>query len=212
MSRSRSRLTTHNLNDPLSQYIALRAFYARKSTDDASAADDSKAKAKAAAKPVARITADCSRVYWPGQEVAALVSIDEAACASEGALDELVVEVKGEVHSFIYIYTSTGAPVPYPIIDPIFSHSVTLFSRNGGSAEVPTMQAEPVASRGDGTQAWQVRTTLPLTFTADDGKEHPLPPSFKHSTATPNTVGSAFVVYTIKAVAKRSGALKRDSR
>lgn len=207
-------IMTRTLSDPLSQYIALRQYYARKSTDDAStddAASSSKAKAKAASKPVARIAAECSRVYWPGQEVSATISIDEAALGSEGALEELVAEVKGEIHSFIYVYTSTGAPIPSPTTIPIFSHSVVLFSRSG-SAEAPSMYAEPVAPTAEGSRSWQVRTALPLTFTADEGNEYALPPTFKDNSSNPSGGDSSFVVYSIKAVAKRGATFKRDSR
>lgn len=201
-------LLARTLSDPLSQYIALRQHYARKSTDEAAA--DESGKGKATSKPVARIATDSSRVYWPGQEVIATISIDEAACESEGALDELVAEVKGEVHSFIYVYQANGVRTPVYAKQSIFSHSVTLYSRSNSSA-APTMQAEPVAASRDGTRAWQVRTTLPLTFRADDGNEYPLPPTFKDTTASRGR-GTAFVVYSVKAVAKRGGAFKRDSR
>lgn len=109
-SLTSTSLGSRPLSDPLSQYIALRTLYARKSTDDA-AADDT-GKGKSSTKPVARIHADC--VYWPGQEVSATISIDSAACESEGAVEELTAEIKGEVHSFIYVYQSSGARSPYP--------------------------------------------------------------------------------------------------
>lgn len=48
-------------------------------------------------------------------------------------------------------------------------------------------------------------------FTADDGVEYELPPSFRDTTASPG-VGTAYVVYSIKATAKRGAAFKRDAR
>lgn len=92
---------------------------------------------------------------------------------------------------------------------PIFSHAATLYARNGSSSETPTLQVEP-ADR-EGCRAWRVSTRLPLMFTADDGVEYELPPSFRDTTASPG-VGTAYVVYSIKATAKLTPAFKRDAR
>lgn len=205
------------LNDPALQYVSLRTQYARKSADDASTNlsgfGSAKAKARTLSKPVARIHADCSRIYWSGQEVSVTISIDEAAlgeAAKESSLDELVAEVKGEIHSFTHINQAGNTEYAQPLIVPIFSGSVTLFSRNADAeTAASTMHAEPAAPKADGTRAWLVRTTLPLSFTADDGKDYPLPPTFKDTTRTASD-GSSFVVYFVTAVTKR-GSVKSDS-
>lgn len=194
------------LSDPLSQYTALRMHYTEKSTEDAG---DS----KAAAKPVARIMADCSRVYWPGQEVTAAVSISEAACSRDGALEELSVEFKGEIHSYTYSYSNTGQTRTRHTdiwTVPIFSHSATLYSQDD-RYQAHGIQVEQLAPKDDSQRTWQIRTRLPVSFTGDNGKGYPLPPTFKDSTAS-ERAGTTFVVYCIKCVAKRSGIFKSDTR
>lgn len=94
------------VSDALSQYVALRTLYARKSAKEAAKPDTSVSptgKARPMPKPAVRIVADCSHVHWPGQEVSALISVDEAACeeSGQGWLDELVAEISGQVYSFV---------------------------------------------------------------------------------------------------------------
>lgn len=86
------------LPDELSQYLRLRHDCARCSVQDTGTEKDKKGKSKFSSffsgPPAASITANCARVYFPGQIVDAKVSVDEHLMETLG---DLVFEFEGTV-------------------------------------------------------------------------------------------------------------------
>ncbi|CEH16293.1 hypothetical protein CBOM_06150 [Ceraceosorus bombacis] len=230
-----------HLPDPVGQYVGLLALYSRKSTDDPNESkraegestngssgkgkwramlgrDASESEDAGNKKPVPKIHADVARVYFPGQAVTAQVEIDERALAQDSDLEQLTIELKGEVHSYGYSWDQYGNRYTNPHTETIFVRRAVLYAREGAktdAVEEHLLTTGKAKVDHSDIAAWDVSSILPTTFETKPGSAKSqtlaLPATFKDTTNS-YIDGTATVVYGWKAVAKRSGTFKRHSR